>query len=55
MAAAYWMVHPPQDFWPVLNMGEAAILSCFIFLLIAFAGGGSWALDNVLRPSSKQI
>ncbi|SCB29726.1 DoxX family protein [Rhizobium hainanense] len=55
MAAAYWMAHAPQGFWPALNMGEAAIMFCFIFLFIAFAGAGSWALDNVLRPSSKQI
>jgi putative oxidoreductase len=55
MAAAYWMAHAPQGFWPALNMGEAAIMFCFIFLFIAFAGAGSWALDNILRPSSKQI
>ncbi|MGY5776448.1 DoxX family protein [Rhizobium sp. LEGMi135b] len=55
MAAAYWMAHAPQGFWPALNMGEAAIMFCFIFLFVAFAGAGSWALDNVLRPSSKQI
>ncbi|NTJ63302.1 DoxX family protein [Agrobacterium rhizogenes] len=55
MAAAYWMAHAPQGFWPALNMGEAAIMFCFIFLFIAFAGAGSWALDNVLRPSSKQM
>ncbi|SCB36956.1 DoxX family protein [Rhizobium multihospitium] len=55
MAAAYWMAHAPQGFWPALNMGEAAIMFCFIFLFIAFAGAGSWALDNILRPSSKQV
>ncbi len=55
MAAAYWMAHAPQGFWPALNMGEAAIMFCFIFLFVAFAGAGSWALDNILRPSSKQI
>ncbi len=55
MAAAYWMAHAPQGFWPALNMGEAAIMFCFIFLYIAFAGAGSWALDNALRGSSKQV
>ncbi|MBB4569322.1 DoxX family protein [Rhizobium leucaenae] len=55
MAAAYWMAHAPQGFWPALNMGEAAIMFCFIFLYIAFAGAGNWALDNVLRPSTKQV
>ncbi|MFT4180401.1 MAG: DoxX family protein [Rhizobium sp.] len=55
MAAAYWMAHAPQGFWPALNMGEAAIMFCFIFLYVAFAGAGSFALDNVLRPSTKQV
>ena len=55
MAAAYWMAHAPQGFWPALNMGEAAVMFCFIFLYIAFAGPGSWALDNVLRSSTKQV
>lgn len=55
MAAAYFMAHAPQGFWPVLNMGEPAVLFCFIFLFLAFAGGGAWALDNILRLSSKPI
>lgn len=49
MAAAYFMAHAPQGFWPALNMGEPAILFCFIFLYMAFAGGGAWALDNLNR------
>ena len=55
MAAAYWMAHAPQSFWPALNMGEPAIMFCFIFLYLAFAGAGSWALDNVLRSSAKEV
>ncbi|AVA24698.1 DoxX family protein [Rhizobium sp. NXC24] len=55
MAAAYWMAHAPQGFWPALNMGEPAIMFCFIFLFIAFAGAGSWALDNIRRSSSNQV
>ena len=46
MAAAYWMAHGSQSFWPALNMGEAAIMFCFTFLYLAFAGAGAWALDN---------
>ena len=45
MAAAYFMAHAPQSFWPALNMGESAILFCFIFLYFVFAGPGSWSLD----------
>jgi putative oxidoreductase len=46
MAVAYWMVHAPQSTFPIINHGESAILFCFIFLLIAAAGPGSWSLDE---------
>ena len=49
VAAAYFMGHAPKGFWPVVNGGEPAILFCFIFLYLVFAGPGSWALDHVLR------
>ncbi len=45
MAVAYWLVHAPENFFPVLNGGEAAILFCFIFLYISVAGPGPWSLD----------
>ena len=48
MAAAYWIGHAPQAFYPIQNGGDAAILYCFVFLYIAAAGGGPWSLDNVL-------
>jgi putative oxidoreductase len=51
MAAAYFMAHASQGFWPALNFGEPAILFCFIFLYLALAGGGAWALDNARRPA----
>lgn len=44
-AAAYFMVHFPQGFFPLLNGGELAILFCFVFLFIAAAGGGKWSVD----------
>jgi len=49
MAFAYWMVHAKQSFFPVANGGDAAILFCFVFLYIAFAGGGPWSLDALIR------
>ena len=49
MAVAYWMVHAPQNFFPVNNMGDGAILYCFIFLYILFAGPGPWSLDALFR------
>lgn len=45
MAVAYWMFHAPKSTFPSVNMGEAAILFCFIFLLVAAAGPGPWSLD----------
>lgn len=51
MAVAYFMAHAPQGFFPALNMGEPAILFCFIYLYLAFAGGGAWALDNIRRAA----
>jgi len=45
MAVAYWMAHAPQSFFPVANGGDAAVLYCFVFLFIVFAGPGPWSLD----------
>ena len=46
MAVAYFMAHAPQDPFPVNNMGDAAILYCFVFLLFVFTGPGRFALDD---------
>ncbi|MBI1214166.1 MAG: DoxX family membrane protein [Alphaproteobacteria bacterium] len=53
MAIAYFMAHAPNSFFPLVNHGEGAILYCFIFLYLAFAGGGEWSLDRALRPNAK--
>ncbi|PSJ47657.1 DoxX family protein [Zobellella endophytica] len=45
MAFAYFIVHAPQDFWPLNNGGELAIMFCFTFFYFVFAGGGCWSLD----------
>lgn len=45
MAAAYFIAHAPQSFFPVLNSGDAAILYCFVFLYFVFAGPGPWSVD----------
>jgi putative oxidoreductase len=49
MAVAYFMVHFPKNFFPALNGGDSAILFCFVFLYLAAAGGGVWALDTKRR------
>ncbi len=48
MAVAYFIGHFPSSPWPAISGGDAAILYCFIFLYLAFAGGGQWSADAVL-------
>ncbi len=45
MAFAYWIAHAPRDLFPTNNGGDAAILYCFVFLYLVFAGPGPWSLD----------
>src|SRR5437763_16930288 len=52
MAVAYFMVHAPRGFFPLLNGGELAIVYCFIFLYLWFAGGGEWSLDRLRGATS---
>jgi putative oxidoreductase len=46
MAAAYFIAHAPQNFFPVNNGGDAAILFCFVFLYLVFAGPGGLSVDQ---------
>jgi putative oxidoreductase len=48
MAVAYFMVHFPHSFFPIINKGELAVLYCFVFLYFAVAGAGSWSLDGLI-------
>jgi putative oxidoreductase len=48
MAVAYWYAHAPQNFFPVNNAGDAAILYCFVFLYLVFAGPGPYSIDAAL-------
>ena len=52
MAAAYFMAHATQGFWPILNRGELAIAYCFFFLYIAAAGPGAWNVQALLTGGS---
>ena len=47
MAAAYFMAHAPQGFWPIRNGGELAIAYSWLSLYFAAQGPGAWALDNL--------
>ena len=44
-AAAYFIAHAPNGFFPATNFGEPAVLFCFVFLYIAAAGPGPWSVD----------
>jgi putative oxidoreductase len=46
MGVAYFMAHFPRSFFPAMNAGDAAVLYCFVFLYIVFAGGGAWSVDR---------
>ena len=49
MAAAYWMAHGTEAFWPIVNRGELAVLYCFVFLFLSAHGGGGFSIDGWLR------
>lgn len=46
MAVAYWWIHFPDGFWPVVNGGETAALYCFVFLLLVFTGPGALSISK---------
>ena len=48
MAYAYFTIHQEKALLPIQNGGEAAVMFCWAFLLIALAGPGTWALDTLL-------
>ena len=49
MAFAYFMVHAPRGFFPIVNGGELAVLYCFVFLYLSAAGAGPWSVDGIRR------
>jgi putative oxidoreductase len=54
MAVAYFMAHASrgQVLLPMLNQGELAVLYCFAFLYLVFAGPGTWSLDGLRQRRS---
>ena len=55
MAFAYFIGHAPRGFFPVLNGGNLAIMFCFVFFYLAFAGGGPWSVDEALRRRGTRL
>jgi putative oxidoreductase len=52
MAVAYFQFHAPASLYPLVNQGELAALYCWVFLYLAFAGGGAWSLDSLLNKKA---
>lgn len=52
MAVAYFFAHFPRSFFPMINGGDAAVLYCFVFLYLCFAGGGRWSIDALVARSA---
>ncbi len=51
MAFAYFIGHAPKSFYPVQNGGTLAIVFCFVFFYLFFAGGGPWSVDAAMRSN----
>ena len=51
MAVAYLQFHAPLSVFPSVNLGAPAILYCFFFLYLVFAGPGAWSIDGVIARS----
>jgi putative oxidoreductase len=54
MAIGYFMFHAPQSFYPALNHGELAIMFCFVFLYLIFAGAGPLSLDALIFGNGRK-
>ena len=63
MAVAYFMVHaagkaighaptPTEQFFPILNKGELAVVLCWLFLFMVFYGSGRWSIDTLFTKKS---
>ena len=47
LAAAYWMGHfSAENYLPIMNRGDAAVLYCFIFLYMSSKGDGMWSVGG---------
>ncbi len=43
---AHWKFQMTDQFFPLVNHGELAMLYCFLFLYIALKGPGKWSLTK---------
>lgn len=59
MAYAFWFVHVPMmgqgNIIPVANGGDGAVLFCFVFLYLVFAGPGAWSVDAAMKDRRSAV
>ena len=56
MAVAFFMVHFPKNWLPILDGGDLAVLFCFTFLYLCAAGAGPWSVDALMhQPKSAPV
>src|ERR1043165_3775562 len=55
MAVAYFQVHFPRGFLPIVNGGDNAVLFCFLFLYFVFAGAGPWSVDHLISNARTPV
>ena len=52
-AVIFWWMHVGMmgrgSIFPIANGGEAAVLYCFTFLYLVFAGPGAFAIDGLIK------
>ena len=54
MAVGYFLYHAPHSFFPYVNHGELAIMFCFVFFYLIFAGPGPLSLDTLIWGTRKK-
>ncbi|HEY1749047.1 MAG TPA: DoxX family protein [Xanthobacteraceae bacterium] len=54
MAVGYFMFHAPHSFFPYINHGELAIMFCFVFFYLIFAGPGPISLDALIWGKARK-
>ena len=55
MAVAYFQFHVPQSFFPTTSMGVPAVLYCFFYLYLVFAGPGVWSIDAMIVRKGQTV
>src|SRR5436309_36777 len=55
IAVAYFMVHAPGGFFPIVNHGESAVFYCWFFLFTIFYGAGLWSVDAMMAKGRAPV